>query len=135
VKMELPSVWTARYSNPVLPDSGLVPVRISRGYPRFRLRYQIAGAAPELMPSREILGLEEEAPFESAFVYQLDASGVDSITERLASFSGLTETGVVLLCFEDLSKPGVWCHRRIFARWWERRGGGSVPELPEHPLL
>ena len=48
---------------------------------------------------------------------------------------------LVLLCFEDLSKPGEWCHRRIFADWWKDITGDHVRELgplPRHeqdPLL
>jgi hypothetical protein len=35
----------------------------------------------------------------------------------------------VCLCFEDLTKPGLWCHRQIFARWWTEETGEAVPEL------
>jgi hypothetical protein len=34
-----------------------------------------------------------------------------------------------LLCFEDLTKPGLWCHRRPFANWWLENTGEVVPEL------
>jgi hypothetical protein len=37
--------------------------------------------------------------------------------------------GVVLLCFEDLTKPGEWCHRRSFAAWWDEKTGQKVDEL------
>jgi hypothetical protein len=23
-----------------------------------------------------------------------------------------------LLCFEDITQEGVWCHRTLFAEWW-----------------
>ena len=36
---------------------------------------------------------------------------------------------LVLLCFEDLSKPGEWCHRSIFATWWKEVTGDEVREL------
>ena len=35
---------------------------------------------------------------------------------------------VVLLCYEDLTKPGEWCHRRIVAEWFEHHLGIEVPE-------
>ncbi len=37
----------------------------------------------------------------------------------------------MLLCFEDLRQPGVWCHRQIVAAWIEEHLGIKVPELPE----
>ena len=44
------------------------------------------------------------------------------------------EAGVdqlVLCCFERLTEPGAWCHRRILATWLEKRTGQVVEELPE----
>jgi hypothetical protein len=38
---------------------------------------------------------------------------------------------VVLLCFEDLRKPGEWCHRSMFAEWYEKQTGKKVVELEE----
>jgi len=38
---------------------------------------------------------------------------------------------LVLLCFEDLRTPGRFCHRRVFATWWEELKGQVVTELPE----
>ena len=38
---------------------------------------------------------------------------------------------LVLCCFEDLRTPGAWCHRRIFATWWEQATGEPVLELSE----
>ena len=36
---------------------------------------------------------------------------------------------LVLLCYEDLTKPGLRCHRRLFANWWCENTGDVVPEL------
>jgi hypothetical protein len=38
--------------------------------------------------------------------------------------------GLVLLCFEDVLE-GEFCHRRVFATWWEEKIGEHVPELGE----
>lgn len=35
----------------------------------------------------------------------------------------------VLLCYENISKPGQWCHRRMVASWFEQHLGMVVPEL------
>jgi len=34
-----------------------------------------------------------------------------------------------LLCYESLGKPGVFCHRQIFAEWWREQTGEVVSEL------
>jgi hypothetical protein len=39
----------------------------------------------------------------------------------------------VLLCWEDVTKEGQWCHRRMAAAWFERELGFSVPEY--EPIL
>lgn len=39
----------------------------------------------------------------------------------------------VLLCYEDLSKPGEWCHRRMVAAWLEEHNTCQVPEWV-HPV-
>jgi hypothetical protein len=46
---------------------------------------------------------------------------------------------LVLLCFEPVHVKGCWCHRRVFADWWEEKTGEPVPELagssdPSTPL-
>jgi hypothetical protein len=38
---------------------------------------------------------------------------------------------IVLLCFEDVRKPGESCHRQNFATYWQQMTGNVVPEL-EH---
>jgi hypothetical protein len=46
------------------------------------------------------------------------------------------EAGVdslVLLCFERLGPPGVFCHRRILAAFIEERTGQVVEELRDGP--
>ena len=40
----------------------------------------------------------------------------------------------VLLCWEDLSKPNEWCHRRMIAEWLEQELGISVPEYAPAPV-
>ena len=41
-------------------------------------------------------------------------------------YTTLDETTVVLLCFENLAKPGLWCHRTMFAEWWTGETGELV---------
>ncbi len=39
----------------------------------------------------------------------------------------------VLLCHENISKPGQWCHRRMVSLWFERELGIVVPEMVMQP--
>ena len=38
----------------------------------------------------------------------------------------------MLLCFEDIRKGAWnWCHRNIFASWWEQNTGEIISELQD----
>ena len=128
-----PRLYTSRYANTTLAAYPAAKVRITLGHPRFRLSYELAGKIPELAPTREMFG-KTEAEFAAAYTALLvERGGVDHLTERFASIAA--ETGsddLVLLCFEDLRTPGLFCHRRVFAEWWEQQTGRTVPELPEN---
>jgi hypothetical protein len=39
----------------------------------------------------------------------------------------------VLLCYEDLRKQGLWCHRTMVAKWFERELGIEIGELLKEP--
>ncbi|MGD0853829.1 MAG: hypothetical protein ABSA07_10820 [Acidimicrobiales bacterium] len=112
-------------------DSGLVPVRISRGAPRWKLRYKLAGAVKSLAPSADLYARRGSSAFESDYMHQLDVLRVDDLSQEFRSISeGHGGAGLVFLCFEDLDVLGEGsCHRRMFARWWEARTGMPIPEL------
>jgi hypothetical protein len=125
------AVATSAYrSAPLITHSGLAPVRITRGGPRFRLGYRLAASVMDLAPTREMLRIEDEAAFSLAYRARLDEIGVNALGARFTEVARATGTsGVVLLCFEDIVGQEEWCHRRIFAQWWEERTGQIVPEL------
>jgi hypothetical protein len=129
---ERPWIYTARYNNRTIASSGLTPIRITLGAPRFRLPYRIAETDKRFAPSREIFHTHDRAIFEVAMREQLDRELGDRGLDVLRGYDEAHGTnGLVLLCFEDLRKPGVWCHRQIVAAWIEERFGMVVPELPE----
>lgn len=112
--------------------SGLAPVRITLGAPRWKLPYRLAGTVTVLAPTRAIFALKDSAGFEAAYRAHLDQAGTAAVVaelERVAADNPGTP-GLVLLCFEDVERLGdSACHRRMFARWWEEATGQAVPEL------
>ena len=107
-------------------------VRITIGHPRFHLGYRLAGTIPELAPRRDMLG---KAPAEFAALYTAlleERGGVEQLTQRFAAVAAEARSAaLVLLCFEDLRKPDVFCHRRVFAEWWEAQTGAVIEEIAE----
>ncbi len=125
-------VATARFfDRELIVASGLAPVQASLGAPRFPLGYELAGSVGMLAPYG-LLKIERRREFEQHYRRRLERFGAEKIAAVLQSLAaGYEAPGVVLLCFEDLSKRGQWCHRRVFAAWWEKRTGESVPELAD----
>lgn len=123
-------LFTSYYSaGKLIRESGLAAVRTSIGGPRFPLSYPLAGACSLLMPRRNMLKLSFDE-YRPAYRAILDQHGLDAILDNLAGISRCHEgRGLVLLCFENLAKPDLWCHRRLFAEWWEEQTGQAVPEL------
>jgi hypothetical protein len=121
---------TSRYSaRALIVASGLAPIRTSIGHPRWKLGYELAGSCKELMPLRSMLQMEQDE-YRALYEARLDAVGFTRLDDLLRTLSEQAGgRGLVLLCFEDLAKPGLWCHRRMFAAWWEAKCGQAVPEL------
>jgi hypothetical protein len=119
-------IATSRYqASDLIRASGLVPVGISIGEPKWPLTY-----TPVYMKEAAPWGLREIADndvFEERYVARLDQLGIDLFRKRFEQISAANDGhGLVFLCFE---KPGEFCHRRIFARWIEQQTGHLVPEL------
>lgn len=86
----------------------------------------------ELAPRREMLRMERE-PYERIFVDEiLGALEPEEMWQRLHALADPHEP--ILLCWEQMKKPGEWCHRHMVARWFERALGVEAPELdPKKP--
>jgi hypothetical protein len=126
-------IRTSRYANrAAILASGLRPIRISIGAPRWPVGYELAGSLPSLMPTRPMLKMEI-GPYREMYLARLEVHGVERIAAELEALQTPEAPGLVLLCFEDLTKPGEWCHRRIFADYWEEKTGISIPELEVIP--
>ncbi|WP_030236844.1 hypothetical protein [Streptomyces sp. NRRL S-350] len=120
------------------PPMGLA-VRTTVGGARF-FTEPVAGHAQSITPSRDLVdaarnGLPADA-YELQYRRMLNATGIDAIRaelEFIARRSGAGDTPLVLLCFDVLSKPGNWCHRNQFSRWYEEVTGEVIPELGAQP--
>ncbi len=116
-------IWTSRYQNKTLAErEDLVKVAITRGLPRFSLGYRYV-RLQELAPSRELFDasradiMTDEA-FREAYQAQLQLlslRGVLVLLDRAAREAGKND--LVLLCYEDLNKPGASCHRTMLTEW------------------
>jgi hypothetical protein len=122
-------IFTSRWQLKNLPAQQMTWVSISRGNARFKTAMKSTHRIKELAPSADLKGLPK-GEFEIAYTANLDAVGVKSIQDSLSRIA--TESGnlpLVLLCFCDLSQAGCFCHRRIFADWWQEKTGQEVKEL------
>ena len=74
--------------------------------------------------------IDDRREFTAAYCQKLDRIGVAAISKR---FQEISEAhggrDLVLLCWEDIRKPGEWCHRQVFAEWWLRETGEAIVEL------
>jgi hypothetical protein len=107
------------------PDYG-VPIRTSVGPPR---SFSAPLAEwPTVYPwGIYNLDLDEET-FRRKYRHQLHRR-TPKILAELADLREGYDQPIVLLCFEDLSKPGAWCHRRLLAEWISQKLGEKIPEL------
>ena len=106
-----------------------IPTRISLGKPKFWPEAQGFPYIAELAPLGGLLRVTDREEFTARYVAQLDRIGVAVITEKLEDVALSYMKPLALLCFERVDGKGQWCHRRIFASWWEDRTGVEVPEL------
>lgn len=127
----LPEIWTSRYqaAEKILGRPDLIPIGFTVGHPRWRLTYQLAGNLKELGPDAAWKDRDQDT-FLDYYRRKLDNLGPEAVGHLLIEkIVTAGAKGAILLCFEDLTKPGEWCHRRMFADWWREQTGQEVPEL------
>lgn len=109
-----------------------VPVRFTVGAPRFALQYPLSHVFRGGTPTRAMLHLPKPA-YREAYFALLDGRGVTDLAGELLKIAEVEgQSRLVLLCFEDLGKPSLWCHRTLFGEWWKDRTGDEVRELGRH---
>lgn len=125
-------LYTSRYSNPELRSGKYTVVGITRGKPKFPLGYELAGNIIEIAPPGYLFNEYDRARFTPQYFRHMDKTGIKRILDILASYQKRDpERDVVLCCYEDVRIPGEWCHRLVFAEWWNQRTGEIIEELPD----
>lgn len=131
------TIYTARYANKALKGGGYLAVRISNTAPKFKLAYPLAGHCGILMPALEDCFGPNRHNFEAfkanylALLDARDLPAISAVVERIRAAAEKAGRPAVLLCYEDIRKPGAFCHRRLFADWWREQTGEDIPELAE----
>ena len=127
-------IYTSRYANSDLKSPNVIKVGISRGVPRFKLRYELSGNIKELAPTSAIFHIENKERFARAYKEQLDQIGKARVMELLRSAGYGDEKPLVLLCYEDLTCDDPkknWCHRTYLGEWLRENLGIEVEEYPD----
>lgn len=123
-------IYTSRYSNPELKTGKYTVVGITRGAPKFKLSYPLAGNIMEIAPPGYLFNEYDRKRFTPSYFKHMDRTGPVAIS-RILNFYEKMGKPVVLCCYEDVRKPGEWCHRLVFAEWWLARTGERIEELPD----
>lgn len=122
-------LYVSRYSNKDLAETNAVKLGISLGRPRFKVQYEIKGNIYVLAPNRAIFNLDK-VNFTKRYKEQLDKLGVEKIKAILAEYGYGEAEEMILLCYEDITTE-KWCHRTVFAEWWQEKTGEEVPEYKD----
>ena len=127
------AILTSRYGNKELRNDGYYPVGISIGKPRFKTGYEIREQCYALAPKGHKPKMEHEAYREADFkkLEEIGADKIIGIVQRMDERAQEEGKTLVLLCYEDLRKPDQWCHRTLFAEWWQKMTGEVINELEE----
>ncbi len=124
-------LYTARFANRTLAPHPAAKVQISLGAPKFPLPYNLHQLL-ELAPAGFMLH-KPEADFAGLYTKLLQRrGGAEFFAERFAEVARTAGVDqLALLCYEDLRTPGLWCHRRVFASWYQEQVGEEVLEIEE----
>lgn len=123
-------IYTSRYGNPELSSGEYTVVGVTRGKPKFKLKYNLDGNIAEIAPPYYLFNEYDRARFTRSYMSYMDKTGAKKISELLHQYEAKGKP-VVLCCFEDVREPKKWCHRQVFAEWWMLRTGEEIKELQD----
>ena len=114
---------TASFFSAALPSDGRISIA------RFAPRRHPAGyrVYSKLAPGRWFNSVDEQM-YRKLFAEQLVARDPQETWDALHALVAPHEP--ILLCWEQ---PGVFCHRRLVATWFEETLGVRVPEMAPAP--
>jgi hypothetical protein len=117
-------LFTSYYANRELRKGDYTLVGISVGKNRWA---KVDAYLPVIAPTWDMVKMTDQKIYREIYFKHLDTVGVDCIRKLLEDL--LTDKPIVLLCYENLQKPGHWCHRTMFAEWWKNETGEIIEEL------
>jgi hypothetical protein len=127
-------LYTSYWNKPCLkklPLDRVLKIGISRWCPDWGVKH-VSLAEEPFAPPPHLLGAwkesektpEDERRFEKGYRERLDAYGIDAIRERLEEVMGSADVAI-LLCYEK----DKFCHRRVFADWYQEQTGEVIEEI------
>lgn len=126
-----PLVATCSYKE--FRDEMGLPVRTSVGFPRWHLPYSLEFNMAAAAPAGALRKIGDRDVFVPAYRARLDGTGAEKFLEDFRALSEANDgKTIVLLCFENPLNSSTWCHRTIFAEWFEEKTGIAVPEFGVH---
>lgn len=124
------AIYTSRFGNKELDSGKYTVVGIVRSMPRYRTKYRIAGNILQIAPPWSLWREDDREKFTEPYYRHLEKSGYQVIADAINRYV-TDERDLVLCCYEDVRKPGEWCHRLVFAEWWLEKTGQKIEELPD----
>jgi hypothetical protein len=76
-----------------------------------------------------LLDITDPAEFRRKYRHRLHSKTPRVLAELAELREAYAPLSLVLLCFEDLAKPGAWCHRTLLGEWISQKLGEEVPGL------
>lgn len=113
----LPALLTTRYAS--VDPARMVPVHTSIGRPGW-VGYELVGW--RTVAPFGVLGETDPDVFRRRYrhrLHRLTPRVLHELADLRAAYDGWP---LALCCFEDVTKPGAWCHRTFLAEWLAEKG-------------
>lgn len=126
-------IYTSRFSNPELKTGNYTVCGIVRGMPRFHLGYAVAGNIIQIAPPGYLFNEYDREIFTPKYFDYMNRQRLEVVQVFLNEYLSRGKD-LVLCCYEDVRIPGEWCHRLVFAEWYEKKTGIRIEELTDPSL-
>ncbi len=123
-------IYTSRFSNPELKTGKYTVCGIVRGMPKFPLGYAVDENIIQIAPPGYLFNVYDRAIFTPRYFEHMDRQRFGVIQAYLNEYLDRGKD-LVLCCYEDVRIPDEWCHRLVFAEWYEKQTGIKIEELQD----